>query len=397
MPKILRIINRLNLGGPTYNAAYLTKHLAPEFETVLAAGMKQDSEESSAYIVERMDIPVEYLPSMHRAIHPGRDHETYQRIRKLIRDFRPDIVHTHAAKAGTLGRLAAMHSGVKVIVHTFHGHVFHSYFSPVKTRLFLGIERYLARRSSAIVAISRLQKEELCHRFHICPPEKCEVIPLGFDLARFSEDRERKGLEFRKSFGLKPDDTVVGIIGRLTAIKNHRMFLDAYRKALQETGPGLKAVIVGDGEDRVALETYCRESGLRFADQGNASPEADVVFTSWIRDVDRAIAGMDIVALTSRNEGTPVSLIEAQAGGKPVVSTLAGGTADVVQDGTSGLLCAVDDTETFSRHLARLAGSTEERQRMGAAGREFVMQRFHFTRLVEDMRGLYGRLLDGAS
>src|SRR6185436_15041835 len=185
MPRILRIINRLNLGGPTYNAALLTKHLAPEFETMLVAGTKMDSEESSEYICQQMGIDFISIPEMSRAINLRKDYTAYQKIKKLIREFKPDIVHTHAAKAGALGRLAAHSMNVPVIVHTFHGHVFHSYFSPLKTKIFLNLERYLAKQSSAIVAISEHQKEELCNKYKIAPSEKFHVIPLGFDLSRF--------------------------------------------------------------------------------------------------------------------------------------------------------------------------------------------------------------------
>jgi UDP-N-acetylglucosamine:LPS N-acetylglucosamine transferase len=184
VPKILRIINRFNIGGPTYNAAYLTKHLAPEFETMLVAGMKQDSEESSEFIVESLGLPVQRIPEMRRELDPVRDLAAYRHIRRLIRSFRPDIVHTHAAKAGALGRLAAAACGVPVVLHTFHGHVFHSYFSPARTRFFLAVERYLARRSTAVIALSENQKDELCNRFRVCVPSKCLVVPLGFDLGR---------------------------------------------------------------------------------------------------------------------------------------------------------------------------------------------------------------------
>src|SRR5580704_14239503 len=143
MPKVLRIINRLNLGGPTYNAAYLSKYLEPEFETLLVSGMKDHTEESSEFIVNRLDLHPVYIPEMYRELHPFRDYQSYYKLRKLIEEYKPDIVHTHAAKAGVVGRLAALHSGVPVICHTFHGHVFHSYFTPLKTRFFLEIERYL--------------------------------------------------------------------------------------------------------------------------------------------------------------------------------------------------------------------------------------------------------------
>ncbi|MEO6169125.1 MAG: glycosyltransferase, partial [Chitinophagales bacterium] len=197
MPKILRIINRLNLGGPTFNAAYLSKFLAPEFETMLVAGMIDETEESSAFITKEMELKPVYIPQMFREINPLKDRNAYLQLKKLIREFKPDIVHTHAAKAGTLGRLAARACNVPVIVHTFHGHVFHSYFPAWKTNMFIRIERYLATKSTRIIAISNKQKEELANEYNICAPGKIEVIPLGFNLEKFSTGLPAKRKKFR--------------------------------------------------------------------------------------------------------------------------------------------------------------------------------------------------------
>lgn len=191
MPRVLRIINRLNLGGPTYNAAYLTKYMEPQYETLLVSGMKEESEESSEYIVENLGIKPVYMPDMYRELNPFKDYKSYYRLRKLIDDYKPDVVHTHAAKAGAVGRLAAIHSGVKVIVHTFHGHVFHSYFNPAKTRMFIEIERYLAKRTTAIITLSDIQKSELVDTFKIAPANKFEIIPLGFDCADLKKAKRR--------------------------------------------------------------------------------------------------------------------------------------------------------------------------------------------------------------
>jgi UDP-N-acetylglucosamine:LPS N-acetylglucosamine transferase len=202
MPKVLRIINRLNLGGPTYNAAYLSKYMAPEFETLLVSGMKDESEASSAFITDSLGLKPVYIKNMHRSLNPIQDRKAYKEIVKIIREFKPDIVHTHAAKSGALGRLAAINEGVPVILHTFHGHIFHSYFNPLKTKLFLKIERYLSRKSSKTIAISQKQFEELCYDFNIDKPEKFEIVPLGFDLQRFYEGKEEKRKGFREKYNL---------------------------------------------------------------------------------------------------------------------------------------------------------------------------------------------------
>jgi glycosyltransferase involved in cell wall biosynthesis len=396
MPRVLRIINRLNLGGPTFNAAYLTKYLAPEFETRLLAGLKDESEASSEFIVRDLGLDPSNIPNMHRALNPFKDGQAYRTIRQAVREFKPDIVHTHAAKAGALGRLAAIQENVPVILHTFHGHVFHSYFHPLKTRLFLEIERWLAKRSSCIIAISEVQRRELCEEFRIAPPDKFAVVPLGFDLNRFHEDRDAKRARFRAEFQVPDDTLAIAIVGRLVPIKNHAMFLKGLKHVLQHTRRPIRAFIVGDGESRAEVEQTARGLGIPFSIETDAVHDKPLVFTSWRRDVDVVYAGADLVALTSLNEGTPVSLIEAQAANRPIVSTRVGGIADVVIEGETALLCASDDTEGFGRLLLELVENDAKRLGMGQSGFEHVMAKYHYTRLVEDVRALYHRLLDEA-
>jgi len=389
--RILRIINRLNLGGPTYNVAFLSKFLAPEFETMLLAGIKLDEEESSEFIVRDMGLQPSYVTAMHRNINPLEDFAAYREIKKKIKEFRPDIVHTHAAKAGTLGRLAAIHCKVPVILHTFHGHVFHSYFGKTKTRVFLEIERYLAARTSGIIAISEIQKNELCNDFKVCPAEKAFVVPLGFDLSRFQTDMDRKRNLFRKKYLLQDDEIAIGIIGRLTAIKNHTLFLNALALLKKSSGNKIKAFIIGDGEDRSMLLELCVSLNLKVSEEPDAA--ADVMFTSWIKDIDIAIAGLDLVALTSLNEGTPVSLIEAQAGNKAVISTRVGGIENVVAENRTALLSDSGNAESLSANMKRLVEDDSLRNSFAEAGWDQVKDKFHYTGLVGNMRRLYHELL----
>lgn len=392
MPKILRIINRFNLGGPTYNVAYLSKFLAPEFETLLVGGEIGRTEGSSQFITEKLGLEPLIIPEMKREISFGDDRAAYKRIKELIREFKPDIVHTHASKAGALGRLAAHSCKVPVIVHTFHGHVFHSYFGKTKTAVFKSVERYLAKRSSAIIAISELQKQELTIEHRICPPEKVHVIPLGFDLSRFRENTEEKRRNFRSQYLLDENEIAVSVIGRLVPVKNHELFLEALKKALENVSVPVRAFIVGDGEERLSLEAKARALGFDFATE-KALTKQTLTFTSWITDVDRVLAGSDLVCLSSWNEGTPVSLIEAQAAGKPIVSTDVGGIGNVVIPGETALLSPPGDTDQFSANLARLLNDPGKRRAMGEAGWENVGSRFHYTRLVSDMAALYRQLL----
>lgn len=393
MPRVLRIINRLNLGGPTYNAAYLTKYLEPEFETLLVAGMKDESEESSEFIVEGLGIKPVFIRDMRREISLKSDWIAFWQLVKIIREFRPDIVHTHAAKAGTLGRIAAWYCKVPVIIHTFHGHVFHSYFGPLKTRIFKFIERRLSAISSGIIAISELQKHELCDIHKVCKADKTYVVPLGFDLNRFHELDPNIRSDFRRKFYIPDDAIAIGIIGRLVPIKNHSLFLEAFQKVKESCRLNLKAIIVGDGEDRLMLEDLCHSKNLKVSTVENPKTDFDVVFTSWIYEVETALAGCDVIALTSLNEGTPVSLIEAQAAGKPIVSTNVGGIANVVCENQTALLSASQDVESFAQNLKLLVESDSLRKSFSDKGWPFVKQKFHFQRLVNDVRLVYRDLL----
>lgn len=393
MPRILRIINRLNLGGPTYNVAYLTKFLAPEYETMLLAGMRDETEASSEFILEKFGITPVYISDMRRSIDPLQDLRAYQKIKTIIQQFKPDIVHTHAAKSGALGRLAAHHCKVPVIVHTFHGHVFHSYFNPVKTRIFIEIERYLAGISSGIITISNLQKKEIAEDFKICSPEKLTVIPLGFELDRFQEDYDKKRETFRARYQVAPDEIAIGIIGRLVPVKNHPLFLQALKQVLEKTSKKIKAFIVGDGEEMKCLNQLATDLGIPY-DLPGVNFKNPLIFTSWLTNIDEVMAGLDIVAMTSFNEGTPVSLIEAQASNKAIVSTRVGGIEDVVVPGKTALLSHNNEAEPFAEHLLLLIEDDELRRTFGQQGYEFVREKFSFKRLVRDTDQYYRRLLN---
>lgn len=393
MPKVLRIINRFNLGGPTFNAAYLTKYMAPEFETLLIGGEKEPDEESSLHITEKLGLEPVVIPELKRPVNWAQDRKAYRKIIDLIRDFQPDIVHTHASKAGAIGRLAAAKCNVPVVVHTFHGNVFQSYFGPLKSSVFINIERYLARKADRIIAISPIQKRELSEQFRICSPKKITTIPLGFDLDRFQENTVDKRQAFRKLYQIEDDEVAIGIIGRLAVVKNHGLFLDALALCKAQTSKKIRAFIIGDGEEREHIVNHAKALQIPFT----LLPEQEVQllsFTSWIKDVDRAIAGLDMVALTSLNEGTPVSLIEAQAGNKVIVSTDVGGIKDVTLPGQTCFLSPSGAIEPFAKHLLQLIEDDELRTRSGNLGWDFVRSKFHYSRLAEDTKNLYLDLLN---
>jgi glycosyltransferase involved in cell wall biosynthesis len=390
MPKVLRIINRFNIGGITYNVSYLSKYLEPEYETLLVGGPEEEGEDSSLYIPQGLGLKPLVLTQFQRNINIKADYAAYKEIKKLINEFKPDIVHTHASKAGAIGRLAAIHCKVPIIIHTFHGHVFHSYFGKLKTYFYKTIERYLAKKSTVIVAISNKQKAELSDTFNIVNKNKICVVPLGFDLTRFTKNKEQNRAEFRTKYNLAQSQIAIGIIGRLAPIKNHQLFVDgvAYLKA--EGIKNIKSFIIGDGDSKTIIMEYCTQMNVSFSE--TPTDDCDIIFTSWIKNVDWAMHGLDLVALTSLNEGTPVSIIEAQAAGKFVVSTNVGGIEDVLNP-ACGLLSHLSDKQGYFNNLKTFCLNQITLSKQAEFGPEWALQKFGYTRLVQDMRLLYSDLL----
>jgi len=383
--RILRIINRFNLGGPTYNAAYLAKYLPDDYETLLVGGNHEESEGSSMHIIDELGLDPIIIPEMQRAINPKKDRIALKKIQQLIADFKPDIVHTHASKAGALGRKAAHKAGVRQIYHTFHGHVFHSYFGTLKTNIYKKIERNLAKKSTKIIAISEIQKKELSEVHQICPASKIAVIPLGFDLARFYTNKEEKRISFRKEWNINDDEIAIGIIGRIVPIKDHTFFVNVIEKVLQKTSQKIRVFIVGDGEDKSKIQELIGSKKMTYSEN---KVIATFQFTSWIKEIDYLNAGMDIICLTSKNEGTPVSLIEAQASGKPIVSTNVGGIENVIIPNKTALLSQVGDLNQFSNNLTQLIKDKALRFSMEKAGQKKSLE-FSYNKLIENTNSLY--------
>jgi len=385
MPKVLRIINRFNIGGPTYNATFLTRFLEDEYETLLIGGLPEKDENDSLHILEEYGLSPMLISEMQRLPNFKSDRAAYKKIKQIIQEFKPDIVHTHAAKAGALGRKAAKACGVPVIVHTFHGHVFHSYFGKLKTNLFKIIERRLAKNSDGIIAISDIQKHELSSIHKICSDDKIKVIPLGFDLDKFQTATSKRE-EIRNQYGIEQDEIAIAIVGRLAPIKNHGLFLNIVNDVLSKTTKKIKIFIVGDGEERSSIEIKVKQINQDFGDK--------IIMTSWIKDIGGFNSGMDIMCLTSDNEGTPVSLIEAQAGNLPVISTDVGGVRDILKDGVTGFVVPKNNVTLFSEKLLFLIENDDERLRLSQNGWEFVREKFHYKTLVNNMNEYYKFLLD---
>jgi glycosyltransferase involved in cell wall biosynthesis len=385
MPKVLRIINRFNLGGPTYNATFLTRFMDDKYETLLIGGTHEEGESDSLHILEEYGISPLLITEMQRIPSFKSDRAAYKKIKQIIQEFKPDIVHTHAAKAGALGRKAAFACNVPVVIHTFHGHVFHSYFGKIKTFIFKTIERRLARKSDGIIAISDIQKKELSEIHKICPASKIKVIPLGFDLENFHLNKEANKNIIRDRYSIKSDEIAVAIIGRLAPIKNHNLFLDIVEETLRSTSKKLRFFIVGDGDERANIEIRVDEINNKYGKV--------IEMTSWVKDIGEFNAGMDIICLTSDNEGTPVSLIEAQAGGIPVITTDVGGVRDIILEGETGFIVPKNNVSLFVEKLLLLVENEVERNRLSKNGWDFVKEKFHYTTLVKNMDEYYQYLL----
>lgn len=388
----MRIINRFNLGGPTYNAAYLTKYMPAEYQTLLVGGVPEKSETDSLHIVKSLNIEPIIIPEMSRSIHPFNDFKALLKIRKIMREYQPDIVHTHASKAGLLGRIAAIQQKVPVIVHTFHGHIFHSYFNTLLTNIFIQAERVLAKKTSALIAISPQQKKELTLQYNIAPEHKFTIIPLGLDLNKFSENKSIKRKKFRQHYNIPDNAIAIGIIGRLAPIKNHQLLIDAVRILKNQVKKTFEIIIIGDGETKDELKKYIKQSGMTYREHAE-QPPADFYFTSWIKEMDTAYAGLDIVALSSKNEGTPVSLLEAQAAGKTIVSTNVGGVRDIVMK-ESGIIVNDFSAETYAHALYHsIENYSTQNTFIENHISPLIIEKYAYSTLIKNMDNLYKQLL----
>jgi glycosyltransferase involved in cell wall biosynthesis len=383
--KIVRVIARLNMGGPALHVAYLTEGLRKRgYDTTLVAGSLARGEDSMAFVADAHGVEIVQIDELGREISPLRDLMATIRLAKLIRKERPQILHTHTAKAGTVGRVAARLAGSRkppIVVHTFHGHVLRGYFGPVRSLLFRLLERWLAAGTTALIAVSPQVRDDLVS-LGVAPRERFVVIRLGIELdERVAPELNGRG-ESRRYLGIPGDRFTVGWIGRMTAVKRTDDVLIAF-KSLRDSGVDAVLCMVGDGPDRLPLEQRAHELGVA----------RNTVFLGYQEDVAPFYAAFDVLVLPSGNEGTPVTVIEALAAERPVVATRVGGVPDVVRDGEDGFLVEAGATDDLADRLGRLARDPALRARMGKKGRERVLPRYAVERLVDDVDGLYRSLL----
>lgn len=378
--RVMRLIARLNIGGPAIHTALLTERLNPErFESVLVSGVEAANEGNMLDLMG-YDVKPLIVPSLGREISPANDLKTLREIVRLMRQHRPHIVHTHTAKAGFVGRLAARLARVPITVHTFHGNVFKGYFSPAKTKMFINIERSLARRTDRILVLSEQQKQEILG-LGIGREEQFQIMPLGLDLRRFLDAESLRG-QLRGELGIASHTPLVGIVARLVPIKAIHLLLQAAQQVHRER-PEALFLIVGDGELRAELETQARELGV----------EQVVKFLGFRSDLARIYADLDCVVLCSKNEGLPVAIIEALAAARPVVATDVGGVKDLVIPNETGCLVPAGDVDSLARGILGVLHDSSMSVRWGEAGRRRVYPALDIDRLVGDIETLYNSLL----
>lgn len=389
--RIAQIIGRLNIGGPAIYAVTLADHFnRRNYRSLLITGEPGPHEGDMSYLLADSPAQVVKVQTLSRDISPVKDLRSLRRIVSLLRRFRPHIVHTHTAKAGFLGRMAAMMLGIRNTVHTFHGHTFSHYFTPLKNEVFMSVERLLAHHTAKIIAVSARQRRDLVEAYRIAPARKVVEIPQGLDLSGFLNCEEKREL-LRSRLHLSESDIVVGIAGRLYPIKAHD-FLILSAAELLNKHKHIHVIIVGDGDERPRLEEMVKRKGL----------ESNIHFLGWQKDMPAAYAAMDIIALTSRNEGSPFSLIEGMASGLPAVATAVGGVPDLFPDPSpdgdlrfarNGILVGRRDPGLFARALERLIDKPEMRKEMARHARQFAISHFAQNRLLADMEDLYLSLL----
>jgi len=391
-PKVARIIGRLNVGGPARQACFLHQALRNNFDTVLIAGRLDEQEGNMSYLLTS-ENGVRWIRSMSRPVRLWSDFVAFLHIVRILRAEQPDLVHTHAAKAGTLGRIAAAIVGVPVRVHTYHGNVFQGYFGALQTRIWIAIERMLNKITTRTVLISESQVDELVDKYNVVSPQKACVIRNGYDLSQFGGGADvRQAHDLRQAFGFDASHFVVMWAGRLVPIKNVELLAQIVREARRS--PRLRFLVIGDGTDRRKLESLT--TGC-----------SNIHIAGWRKDMPELWAAADVGLVTSRNEGTPSALIEGMASGKPFVSTNVGGVIDLAAPPTqldsrsqviragNGFLTRLEATPILDC-LEFLAKNRDVALAMGRVGRSFALTYYSDNRFQTDIENLYFDLLDAA-
>lgn len=389
MAKIAIILGRLVIGGVSIDTFHAVSYLQQFNEILIITGSNDKNELNASYLTNHLTTAKHVSISGFK----GRlsflaDIKTYFSLRRILKEFRPDIVHTHSAKAGFIGRIAAYHCKVPVIIHTFHGLLFNSYFTAIISKLIVMTERWLAKKTTVIIALSLTQKNQLVDVYKICKQEKIRIIPLGINVEKFEKNQAINRAIFRNKYLLMEDEVAIGLIGRMVPIKNHPYFLKVIGE-LKKREVKARYFFVGDGSLRPTIQNKATLIGIKHVYFPTDPQVAELTFTSWITEIEMVMAGLDIIALTSLSEGTPLSLMEAQAAKRPVVTVDIGGVSNIVNHNKTGFVVNPSDIDTFCKSLATLILDKNLREKMGADGHEFVSQNFSNSLQMESLSKLY--------
>ena len=389
-PRVVIILNRLVIGGQAVDTIPLAYYLQEYFDILILYGSKEQDEVEASFLLQQYpNINIQKIPHLRRTINPFIDVIAFFSLIKQINLHKANVVHTHGSKSGLLGRVAAWILRTPIIIHTFHGHLFHSYFSSFANEIIKFIERRLAAISTYIIALSEEQKKELSQKFCIVNADKIKVIPLGVDVKNLLPSLSSNRKIFRDKFNVPDAAIAIGIIGRIVPIKNHLLFLQIAKTILKENKNDIYFFIIGDGTTKKELINFLQLNEIIFKDDENIHADAKIIFTSWVEDMTSVYHGLDIIMLTSLNEGTPLSIIEAQFCGKPVIASNVGGVTDTFKHNTSGFLIDGHEVNDYVKVLDALINNQSLRKEMGEQAIDFVTNTFAKQNEVAAIKKLY--------
>jgi len=389
-PRVLLFLNRLVIGGPAIDVISMAGFLQNDFEILIIYGEKESHEVEASYLLSKYpNLQLKKIPTLRRSINPFLNISVFFSVVKIIKSFKPAVVHTHGAVPGVVGRLAAYFCRIPVIIHTYHGHFFHSYFNKAFSTAIILIEKTLSRISDVIIATSSRQLNDLVDKYKIAPLNKVTVIELGIDDAFLSIADQQVNSSFVSNYDIKEDTIRVGIIARIVKVKNFPLFVEVVAKVLKKTERKVVFFVIGDGYLKADIQKLFSDKGISWSSNESLKEGASVIFTSWVSNIGEALSVLDIVVLTSNNEGTGLSLAESQYVGKPVVATNVGGVPDTVVDGETGFLVSPTDADTFAEKLLLLIEDDKLRKEMGTAARVFARNKFSKQNEIHSLKQLY--------
>jgi glycosyltransferase involved in cell wall biosynthesis len=391
-PKLLIILNRLVIGGQALDTIPLIYHLQNDFDILVLYGQKESDEEDAFFLLHQYPgIKTFAVNHFKRSINPFTDFLAFIIIYREIKKFKCSIIHTHGFKSGLIGRIAARFARVPYVIHTFHGHLFHSYYNRVISKFIIWVEKSLGKITTRVIAISDTQKKELVEKYKIFPEKKVSVIYLGVDEKLFLKSQSKNIDSFRNEYNLTDQTVAIGIIGRLVSVKNYTLFVKVAENFVAENNRTVKFFVIGDGLLKHSIQEELDKKNILWCEKNTShqNESAKIIFTSWIEDIAKAVQGLDIIMLTSHNEGTPMSLIEAQVCGKPVVATNVGGVKDTFINNETGFLVTANDAEMFTAKLKLLIDNRSLRETMGRRASLFASQRFSKQKEIDNFKALY--------